>query len=54
MKKLDQKISRDKNTSKTKSTVFVDKKLDKIENVKFVSNKIEEVNKVINKFELSF
>lgn len=35
------------------NSVTIDKNLDKIKNVNFVSNKIEEVNKVIDKLQLS-
>lgn len=54
MKSLNKKISVNKNTSKITPTVSVDKKLDNIKNVNFISNKIEEVNKVINNFELTY
>lgn len=54
MKNLDKKIVVKKNVSSNNSTVSVDKKLDKIKNVNFVSNKIEEVNKVISQIELTF
>ncbi|PIF34163.1 hypothetical protein CLU81_4798 [Flavobacterium sp. 9] len=54
MKNLDKKIAIKKNVSSTNSTISVDKKLDKIKNVNFVSNKIEEVNKVITQIELTF
>lgn len=54
MKKFNKNIVIKKNSSKIKSTISVDEKLDKIKNVNFVSNKIEEVNKLVNKFELTF
>ncbi|WP_394774193.1 hypothetical protein [Flavobacterium sp.] len=54
MKNPDKKISIHKDTPKIKSTILIDKKLDKIKNVNFVSNKIEEVNKILKDFELSF
>lgn len=53
MEKRDKKESIDKNTAKTKSTVSVDKKLDKIKSVNFVSNKIEDANMLVSKLELS-
>ncbi|MBF4465212.1 hypothetical protein [Flavobacterium sp. LC2016-12] len=51
MKKLDKKIN--KTTSKIKSTVSIDKKLDKIKSVNFVSNKIDEANMLVNNLELT-
>lgn len=53
MKKLNNKIIV-KATDKVKSKVSIDENLDKVKAVKFVSNKIEEIDKVINKFKLSF
>ncbi|MFH7015445.1 hypothetical protein [Flavobacterium sp. FlaQc-47] len=53
MKNPAKKISL-KDTSKINSTISIDKKLDKIKNVNFVSNKIEEVNKIVKDFNLSF
>lgn len=40
------------NQAKINSTVKVDRKLDKIKNIKFKSNKVEEVNKL--DFKLTF
>lgn len=54
MKNLHKKKLVHSNIAKINSTVSVDKKLDKIKTVNFVSNKIEEVNKLVNKFELTF
>ncbi|MEP6804522.1 MAG: hypothetical protein ABI892_08360 [Flavobacterium sp.] len=53
MKNPAKKISINKDTSKINSSISIDKKLDKIKNVNFVSNKIEEVNKIVKDFELS-
>lgn len=53
MEKLDKKESISKNTAKIKSTVSIDKKLDKIKSVNFASNKIEEANILISKLELT-
>lgn len=50
MKKLGKK--KDINKAKINSTVSVDKKLDKITSVKFVSNKIDEVNSIVSNLEL--
>ena len=49
MKNTDKKVQ---NKPKVKSGISVDKKLDKIKNVNFISNKIEEVNKVVNQLSL--
>lgn len=54
MKNLDKKIVINKSLSKINPSLSIDKKLDKIKNVNFVSNKIEEVNKLINNLELTF
>lgn len=54
MGKSDKKISTKKNTSSTNSTISIDKKLDNIKDINFVSNKLEEVNKVVSKLELTF
>lgn len=40
--------------SKIEGTIKIDKKLDKIKNVKFVSNKTEEINKYVSTLKLSF
>ena len=53
MKNTDKNRLPNSNTAKVESTISVDKKLDKIKTMRFVSNKIEEVNKLVHKLELS-
>jgi hypothetical protein len=53
MEKLEKNKSINKDKAKITSAVSIDKKLDKIKNVNFVSNKIEEANMLISKLELS-
>ena len=54
MKNISKSINESKKTSKIESGVTIDKKLNKMKNINFVSNKIEEVNEIINKLELNF
>lgn len=54
MKNVNKSIKESKKTSKIESGFAIDKKLDKMKNINFVSNKIEEVNEIINKLELNF
>ena len=52
MRKLENISNKSLLNSKAKLTI--DKKLDKIKRVDFVSNKIEEVNKVVQNLKLKF
>jgi hypothetical protein len=54
MKKIDKKIASNKNSSKIKSKLSIEKKLDIVTEVNFVSDKMEKVNIVVNKLELTF